>query len=68
MCPDGASSSCRIGNAGKKPFSSVTLVSDFNAVSLRVSPKTAEAFGRYLHLSHAEAVQEILIIMIKMVR
>ena len=31
MCPDGASTSCRIGNAGKKPFSSVTLVSDFSA-------------------------------------
>ena len=31
MCPDGASSSCRIGYRGKKPFSSVTLVSDFSA-------------------------------------
>ena len=31
MCPDGASTMCRIGNAGKKPFSSVTLVSDFSA-------------------------------------
>ena len=31
MCPDGALTSCRIGNAGKKPFSSVALVSDFSA-------------------------------------
>ena len=33
------------------------------AVSLRVSPKTAEAFGRYLNLSYAEAVQEIFLIL-----
>ena len=32
------------------------------AVSVRVSPKTALAFSRYLNLSYAEAVQEILII------
>ena len=29
---------------------------------VRVSPKTAEAYGRYLNLSYAEAVQEIFLI------
>ena len=33
------------------------------AVSLRVSPRTAEAFGRYLHLLYAKVVQEIFLIM-----
>ena len=33
------------------------------AVSVRVSPKTASAFGRYLNLTYAEAVQEIFLIM-----
>ena len=31
-------------------------------VSGSVSPKTAEAYGRYLNLSYAEAVQEIFLI------
>ena len=29
---------------------------------VRVSPKTAKAYGRYLNLSYAEAVQEIFLI------
>ena len=32
------------------------------AASLRVSPKTAEAYSRYSNLSYAEAVQEIFLI------
>ena len=31
-------------------------------VPVSVSPKTAEAYGRYLNLSYAEAVQEIYLI------
>ena len=39
------------------------MKSKAKALSVRVSPKTASAFGRYLNLTYAEVVQEIFLIM-----